>query len=326
MADTVKWGILSTAKHGQGAMIPAIKESSNGEVTAICSRNIETAQKVADEFGIPKAYGSYEELLADPGIDAVYNPLPTSLHADWAIKCAEAGKACLTEKPMALNAGEVEKMIQAFKDKDLLLSESLMFRYHPLIRKIRDLINEGGIGDVKSVYSQFNVMLSDDPNNIRYRKETGGGSLLDVGCYCVSVLRMMAGEEPSEVKAVADISENGIDTGLTGVMKFPSGAVGHFGSHLTVQFDCWCGASGTKGKVLADWGAMCAWPGEEFILKYWHGDEYEEISTPAGNAYTLIVEDFGKALLEKREMQHVSLEDTQNNMKAIDALLESAGL
>ena len=112
---------------------------------------------------------------------------------------------------------------------------------------------------MKSVYSQFNVVLTDDPDNIRFKKETGGGSLLDVGCYCVSVMRMMAGEEPSECKAVAEISESGVDTGLTGVIKFPSGAVGHFGSGLNMQFDCWCGASGTEGKVLADWGERGRW-------------------------------------------------------------------
>ncbi len=323
MADKIRWGILSTAQIAKNSYVPAINESDNGEIVAVASRSLEKAQAFADECGIPKAYGSYEELLADPDVDAVYNPLPVSMHCEWSIKCAQAGKPCLCEKPMARNAAEVEQMVTAFKEKDLLLAEALMYRFHSLTRKALDIIHSGGIGDVKIARSSFNVDIC-DPNDIRLRKDMGGGALLDLGVYCVSILRQIMQAEPETIKSVARWGkESGVDETMAGVMQFPSGAIGYFGCGLKAQFDCSYEVCGTTGRLLVDFGAMCAWPGTEFTIKYSHDGEDEEIVTPACNHYTAMVNDFNEALLTGRPMTY-GMEDTLNNMRSIDRIFADA--
>ncbi|MFP4381042.1 MAG: Gfo/Idh/MocA family protein [Candidatus Sumerlaeia bacterium] len=321
MTDKIRWGVLSTASHGKKALIPAIKESKNGEVVAISSRGLDKAEAAAKELDIPKAYGSYEELIADPDIDAIYNPLPVSFHAEWSIKCAEAGKPTLCEKPLALNADEVRQMIAAFEKHNVTLGESIMYHFHPLTRTVKKMVEDGAVGKIRMVYAQFNAAC-EDPSDIRLRKETGGGALLDVGCYCTSVMRLLAGEEPDSIKANAVFNENDIDLITTASMQFPSGVVGHMGCALDTFFDCSYGISGTEGRILVDRGAMCAWPGEAFKIKYENADGMQEIETPEANHYKLIAEDFADAVLQKRKPT-VSLEETLNNMITLDRIMES---
>jgi D-xylose 1-dehydrogenase (NADP+, D-xylono-1,5-lactone-forming) len=319
MKQNIRWGILSTAQIAKNAMIPAIRAAS-GDVTAVASRQLQKAQAFAGELNIPKAYGSYEELLADPEIDAIYNPLPISLHAEWSIKAAEAGKPVLCEKPLALNSKEAEQMIQAFAARNLLFSEALMYKYHPMTRKMKALVDGGAIGKLTMLHSQFNVLPPE--GDIRRSPATGGGAMLDVGCYCVSVQRYLAGEEPTAISA-AGCFDQGVDVNISGAMKFPSGVTGHFGCSINAAFDCSYGACGTEGRLLVDRGAMCAWPGEAFKIKYWHGSEFEEIVLPAANPYQLLIEDFQAALRTGKKMD-ISLNDTLANMKTIEAVLQSA--
>ena len=321
MKRIIKWGILSTAQIAKTAIIPAIRSLDNCEVTAVASRSLEKAKSFASELDIPKAYGSYEELLADPDIDAIYNPLPISMHNEWTIKCAQANKPVLCEKPFALNTKEAKEMISIFSDKKLLLAEALMYRYHPLTQKFISMVKEGAIGEIQNIQSNFHVQIT-DPDDIRFKKDTGGGALLDLGCYCVSIIRQITAEEPIDASSFAKLNDEGVDVSFSGIMKFPSGILGQFDCSLTSQFSCGYAVIGSKGKLLVDWGGMVPWPGEEFIIKYWKGDDYKEIKIPEANHYALMAEDFSNALLHGTSLQF-DLQDTINNMQALDLLKQA---
>jgi predicted dehydrogenase len=323
-SGTVRWGILGTAKIAAGALIPAIKASRNGVVAAVASRDAAKAQEFADKHGIARVHGSYEALLADPGIDAIYNPLPGHLHAPWCLKAAAAGKPTLCEKPLTCDAAEADKLVNMFQEKGVLLAEALMYRYHPMTRRVHEIVRSGQLGELRMVHAQFNCTIA-DPADFRFHRDTGGGALLDVGSYCVSVMRLLAGTEPDAVTAAAVVNEFGADLQMTGTLSFPGGVLGHFGCGMQSQFDCSYGASGSLGRVLVDSGAMCAWPGTDFTIKLWRGEAYEEIVVPAANHYQLLVEDFGDALLTGKPMDH-TLEDTVSNLRVIDRLFAAAGM
>jgi predicted dehydrogenase len=322
MADTIRWGILGTADIAAGATIPGMQEAENAEPLAVASRSRERAEAYAEENGLPRVYGSYEDLLADPDIDAVYIPLPVAMHAEWSLKAADAGKPVLVEKPFTRTAEEARQVRDAFAERDLQLMEGIMYRYHPLTRNVKQMVDDGLIGQIRMVHAQFNADPG-DPEDIRLRKETGGGALLDVGCYCVSVMRLLAGQEPESVKAQATFNENDVDVGFVGTMQFPDGVVGHLGAGLRTQFDCSYGVCGSKGRLLVDWGALCAWPGEEFPIKHWEGEEFEEISVPAANHYTLMIEDYSAALLGGTAPE-IPVSESVRNMEVLDLLMQDA--
>src|SRR5690242_4387989 len=195
----VRWGILSTANIGTGKVIPAMQQGTYCEVAAIASRNQTHAQATAARLGIPKAYGSYEDLLADPEIDAIYNPLPNHLHVPWSIKVLQAGKHVLCEKPIALTAAEAETLADVARQyPHLKVMEAFMYRFHPQWQRARQLVLEGGIGELRTIQSFFSYYQT-DPNNIRNRDDVGGGGMLDIGCYTVSLARFIFGAEPNRV-------------------------------------------------------------------------------------------------------------------------------
>ena len=222
--DKLKWGVLSTANIGRVAVNPAIQASSNGELVAVASRDLETARLFAEKAEIPKSYGSYEELLADPGIDAIYNPLPNSLHSDWTIRAAEAGKHILCEKPLALNALECQEMADAAERCGVRMMEAFMYRFHPQTEKVLQLVRGGTIGEVSVIRSCFTFRLT-DPTNIRLDPILGGGSLMDVGCYCVNVSRTVAAGEPVEVQAFAQWASSGVDEQMSGTLRFQTASL-----------------------------------------------------------------------------------------------------
>ena len=219
----VKWGVLSTANIGIEKVVPAMQGSKLSPVDAIASRSADRAAQVARDLNIPKAYGSYEELLADEDIEAVYIPLPNHLHPEWTIAAATAGKHVLCEKPLAMSSAKATEMIEACDAAGVRLMEAFMYRHHPLWVETRRLIDEGAIGDltvIDIVFSYFN----DDPTNIRNIPEVGGGALYDIGCYAINVSRMLFAGEPTEVKSSIRFDETmGVDIVTSAIMRFEEG-------------------------------------------------------------------------------------------------------
>ena len=246
--QTIRWGVLSTANIGRAAVIPAIKASSNGKLIAVASRDLEKASKFAVDNQIPQSYGSYEALLADDQIDAVYIPLPNSLHRQWVIAAANAGKHVLCEKPLALNEKECFEMDKAAQINHVKLMEAFMYRFHPQTVKVIQLIKDKAIGDLKSIHSVFTFYVK-NKNNIRLSAELGGGSLMDVGCYCVNIIRTLAGEEPVTVQAAADWADSGVDELITGILKFESGLTASFSSSLAIERNEFYYAAGSEGVI-----------------------------------------------------------------------------
>ncbi|MGB8818460.1 MAG: Gfo/Idh/MocA family oxidoreductase [Rhizobiaceae bacterium] len=195
-----RWGILSTAKIGREHVIPGIVQSSNGVLAGIASREIAKAEALAKQFGALKAYGSYESMLADPEIDGIYIPLPTSQHVEWTIKCADAGKHVLCEKPISLNASEIDQLVAARERNKVIISEAFMVTYHPQWAKVRDLIANGAIGTLRHVQGAF-TYFNTDPTNMRNIVELGGGALPDIGVYPTVTTRFATGKEPQKVSA-----------------------------------------------------------------------------------------------------------------------------
>ena len=318
MADMIRWGILSTANIGRNRVIPAIQQSKNGRVTAVASRTMEKARAFADEVVIPTAYGSYEELIASPDIDAIYIPVPNSEHAQWSIRCAEAGKPTLCEKPLAGNSVEAQSMVDAFKSRGVLFAEAFMYRFHPQTVRVKQMITDGTIGEVRAMQATFNFVARHE-DDIRLNKALVGGSLMDVGCYCINVMRLMADGEPSEVHALARIGATSqVDESLSAVMKFPNEVLGHFDSSLRTYFTHNYEIRGTRGRISVEQGFVMP-KDSETLIRYWHDDSYEEIYIPPANSYTLMAEDFAAALIDGRPPRYMP-EDGVANMRAIDLL------
>lgn len=326
MTEPIRWGILSTANIGRGRVIPAIQQSSNGVVAAVASRDIDRAQRFADSLNIPIAYGSYEELIEAPEIDAIYNPLPNSLHAEWSIRCAEAGKPTLCEKPLASDAAEAQIMVDAFADRGVLFAEAFMYRFHPQTVRVKQLVDSGVIGNLQGVMAAFTFPISNEAN-IRLQKDLAGGSLMDVGCYCVNVIRLMTGEEPSDVQALANMgAASGVDESLTGILKFESGVLAHFDCSLRAGYNHSYQIRGTQGRILVEEGFVMD-ATRSTTIRVWENagprqDIYSEITIPATNHYQLMVEDFADALLNDRAPRYAP-QDAVSNMQVIDALLAS---
>ena len=321
MSDKVRWGILSTANIGR-RVIPAIHASRNGAVAAVGSRTLASAQAFAVEQNIPRAHGSYEALLEDAEIDAIYIPLPNSMHAEWSIKCAVAGIPTLCEKPFASDAQEAQSIVDAFAERGVLLAEAFMYRFHPQHAKVKEILAAGGIGDLQTISAAFTFPIS-DAGNIRLSKPLAGGALMDVGCYCVNLMRFMSGEEPSQVKAVARFGdETGVDEALAGALIFPSGVVGHLECGLRAQRQHSYTLKGTRGMISVPTSFV---PDKraETVVQHWHGDDYSEHRIAAADHYQLMVEDFADALLLGRAPRFPA-SDAVANMRVVDALLDSA--
>ena len=220
MPDKVRWGIVSTANIGVAKVIPGIQKSPHSEVVAIASRELSKAKAVADRLGIRKAYGSYEDLLADPGIDAIYNPLPNHLHVPVTIAATKAGKHVLCEKPIAMNAAEAERLRECPRDK--LVLEAFMVRFHPQWHRVREIVRSGELGEVRAIRAVFSYYLT-DPANVRNIAEIGGGGLMDIGCYPITGSRFVFESEPRRVVSLVERDPDfGTDRLSTGILDFGS--------------------------------------------------------------------------------------------------------
>jgi predicted dehydrogenase len=317
MVDRVRWGILSTADIALKKVIPAMQLSPWCEITAIASRDLAKAREAADELGIRIAYGSYEELLADDSIEVIYNPLPNHLHVPWTLKAAEAGKHVLCEKPIALNAEEATKLIDARDRYGVRIQEAFMVRTHPQWLETQRLIREGRIGTLRSITCFFSYN-NPDPANIRNQLELGGGALMDIGCYPITISRWIFNAEPRRVLGLIERDpEFRTDVLTTAVLDFPNG-------HST--FTCSTRLApyqrmifhGTEGRieVLIPFNAPNDRPTQILL-------DDETIEIPVCDQYEIQGTLFSQALRENKE-QPIPLEDAINNMTVIDAVFRSA--
>jgi predicted dehydrogenase len=318
----IRWGVLSTAKIGTEKVIPAMQLGEYCKFTAIASRQLEKAQAAARRLGIEKAYGSYEELLADPDVDAVYLPLPNHLHVLWAIKALKAGKHVLCEKPIGLNAAEAQKLLEASrKFPRLKVMEAFMYRHHPQWQWAKKRVSEGKIGELRTIQSFFSYH-NIDPNNIRNKADIGGGGLMDIGCYCISLSRFIFGAEPRRVCGIREEDpEVKIDRLTSGILEFASGTSNFTCATQLVPYQR-VNIFGTKGRIEIEipFNAPSDRP-----CKIWHGDDtrIEEVILEICNQYTIQGDLFSRAVLEDREVP-TPLEDAVANMQVIDALVRSA--
>jgi len=319
----VRWGVLSTAQIGTETVIPAMQAGQYCEVTAIASRKQEKALAAAQRLGIPKAYGSYEELLSDPDIEAVYIPLPNHLHVPWSIKALEAGKHVLCEKPIGLSAAEAERLLEVSKQHpELKVMEAFMYRHHPQWQRARQLVGTGGIGELKTIQSFFSYH-NVDPGNIRNMADIGGGGLMDIGCYCISLSRFIFDGEPERVCGIIENDPQfKVDRLASGILDF---------GHGTSVFTCGTQLApyqrvnivGTEGQIEIEIPFNA--PSDE-PCRMWHqrGSKIEEIVLDVCNQYTIQGDLFSQAILNDTDVP-TPLEDAVANMRVIDALRSARG-
>jgi predicted dehydrogenase len=253
MGQKIKWGILGAAAIAETTFIPAINKSSEAELLGIASRDRAKAKAWAEKFGILKAYGSYEELLTDQEVEAIYIPLPNHLHHPWTIKALRAGKHVLCEKPLALSAVEVKEMFAEAEKNRRLLMEGFMYRFHPRMARTLNLIKSGAIGEPRLVGSAFTFSFDRDRNNYRWLPEMGGGALYDVGCYTINAARAVFEAEPEEALAVAHFDEQtGIDLTTSLLCSFPGNRQALLAASFELEFQSSLEISGSQGRILLD--------------------------------------------------------------------------
>ena len=323
MAERIRWGILSTANIGLKRFIPGAAASRNGTVTAIASRDGARANAAAQRLGIATAYDSYEALLADPDVDAIYNPLPNSLHAEWTLKAAAAGKPVLCEKPLAVSSAQAREMIAGCRRHGVLLMEAFMYRFHPQHARVRELLEGGAIGELRAVRTAFTFMLEPfDPKNVRLQGELAGGALMDVGCYTVNAARMLFGEEPLWASAQWDFRDAfGVEVMLAGVLGFSDGRMATFDCGFRAAGQGSYVAAGTKGQIEILNAFVPGTAPTPLLLTDGEGRHQEQIA--GTDQYRLEAEEFADALLTGRPLR-IPPEDAVATLRAIEALHGSA--
>jgi len=314
----LNWGFLSTARINR-ALIPPLRASKRNRLVAVASRAKDSADNYAGEWEIPQAYGSYEELLADPEIDVIYNSLPNHLHAPWTIKAVEAGKHVLCEKPLALSVEEVDAIRTAVQKQGCVVAEAFMYRHHPQTLHVQEIIKSGSLGTVKFLRGSFSFFLSRD-GDVRLKPEWGGGSIWDVGCYPISYARGVLGENPLEVFGWQVTGPTGIDETFAGQMKFPNHILMQFDSSFAVSFRSFMEIVGSEATLSIPNPFK---PETDEKISLTHDDKNETINVKGQELYIGEVEDMADAILLGKAPR-VSLEDSRGNVMTIAALLESA--
>ena len=321
--EKIRWGIIGSANIAKGSVIPGIQQSETGEVVAIASRGLEKAKETAEQLNISKAYGSYEELLQDPEIEAVYIPLPNHLHKEWTIRAAEAGKHVLCEKPLAINADEAEEMVAACEKAGVVFAEAFMYRYHPRYKLINELIDSGEIGDIRGIHGTFTFNNANDSGNVRYKKEWGGGSLYDVGVYPISAARMILNEEPKAATVHAFFSEkhDDVDMMASGILEFDKGVALTFDCGMWAAFRNELEILGTNGRIEVP-SAFITHQNEQDHIIVHTNDGKRELEVPYLNQYALQADAMGRSIRNGEALPFPS-QDAVLNMKVIDACLTS---
>ncbi|GAK56728.1 NAD binding oxidoreductase [Candidatus Vecturithrix granuli] len=317
----VKWGILSTAKIAREHVMPGMQAGKYCDIYAIASRDLAKAQEIAKAFSIPKAYGSYEELLADPEVQAIYNPLPNHLHVAWSSKAAEAGKHVLCEKPLGLDAADAEKLVKVCREKSVLLMEAFMYRTHPQWVQAKKYVEEGKIGELKAIQVFFSY-TNLDPQNIRNRSDiAGGGGLMDIGCYPISQSRFIFGKEPKRGLALINRDPAWkIDTLSSAILDFGTGHVTFTCSTQLFPYQR-VNMLGTKGRLEIEIPNNAP-ENKPTRMFYETADGIETITIDTCHQYQIECDLFSKAILEGSPLP-TPPEDAIANMKVIDALFRS---
>jgi xylose dehydrogenase (NAD/NADP) len=317
--NKLRWGLLSTARINR-VLLPPLRASTRNELTAVASRDLNRAKAYADERKIPRVFASYEALLADPDVDVIYNPLPNSLHAQWTIKAAEAGKHVLCEKPLANTVEEVDAMTEAAEKAGIVLMEAFMYRHHPQTIRVKELVESGAIGKLQLIRGSFTFTISDE-GDVRLNASLGGGSIWDVGCYPISYARLIAGVERIEVFGWQTKGQgSGVDETFIGEMRFPNNVYAQFDSGFRTPQRTHIELVGDKGSITLK-KPFTPWLNEEIILI--NDNEKKIMTVPGQDLYLGEVENMADAILDGVPPR-MSLADSRNNVATIWALLQSA--
>ena len=322
--NVVRYGLLSTAQIGINAHLPASYESNNSEIVSISSRSSLRAESAAKEHGIPRWYGSYQEQLDDPHVDAIVNCLPNGMHAEWTIKAAESGKHILCEKPLAVSAEECRKMIDAANANSVVLVEAFTHRWNPHLRLARKLIADGEIGEVRTLDAALCFNITEPEGNVRFSKELIGGALWDAGCYAVYAIRFVMSDEPVEVLGMSNDSGNwGVDTTFSGILRFTNGAIGNITTNMEQPFRCFITIDGSNGRIeipsmFDDSGPILIKRGDGR-----NGERTETIATPAPYRFVVQFDEFSECVLSGKKPEFPP-EDGLRNTAVIEALYKSA--
>lgn len=316
----LKWGLISTARINR-AVIKPLNSSKRNELVAISSRSLEKAREYADEWGISRAFGSYQAMLDDPGIDVVYNSLPNTLHSEWTVKALKAGKHVLCEKPLATSLEEVDLMRAAVQQTGLHLAEAFMYRHHPQTIKVKELVDSGILGDVRLIKGDFtfNIKSEDD---VRLNPDLGGGSIWDIGSYPISYTRYILGKEPEEVFGWKLTGNSGVDEVFNGQMRFAGDVFAQFDSGFRSPYRSRIEIVGSEAAMVIPHPFN---PGLDIEVLIDRGEGHEAIQMPSKELYIGEVEDMADVILNGISPL-VSLEDSRNNVAVILALLKSAEL
>jgi predicted dehydrogenase len=318
----IRWGVLGYARIARESVIPAIRASSNSFFHAIASRDDAKLAACRAQFSPPKAYRSYDELVRDPEIDAVYIPLPNSLHQEWTIRAADRGKHILCEKPLALNPAQCRDMFEACAANRVLLMEAFMYRYTDRVAKTIEVLRGGALGEIKFISSTFRFLLS-NPESIKFKPELGGGALYDVGCYPINFAGLVLDEitgSPSaalpESISVQSVSQHGVDTIFSALLKYPSGIVASLHCGFNAQKRVYSEIVGSAGALqIPD-----TFFGNSGTLTLIQGEERHEIPVAESDRYKLEVEDFAGAILDRR-FPRLALAETARNIEVLERLL-----
>jgi D-xylose 1-dehydrogenase (NADP+, D-xylono-1,5-lactone-forming) len=315
---TVKWGIMSTARINR-LFLAGAREAAGTEILAVASRDAGNAERYARDNAIERAYGSYDDLLADPDVEAVYVSLPNSYHVDWSVRALEAGKHVLCEKPLSRRPAEVDRLFGVAERHDRLLMEAFMYRHHPQTRRLTELLAEGAVGRVRIIRAAFGF-VADDPANVRLSAALDGGALMDVGCYCVSGARLIAGQEPERVTAEQALGgDGGVDVAFAATMRFPGDVLAHFDAGLAVVSRDLLEVVGDQGTLRLEDPWHCRRPGIDLLRE----DASERIEIEPADAYRLETENMSAAIRGEGPLL-LDRADALGQARAIEALYRAA--
>lgn len=320
-SEKINWGILGCAAIAEKSLIPALKKAQGTELVAIASRSAAKARDWAEKFNLPRSYGSYEDLLADKEIEAVYIPLPNHLHFEWTVKALRAGKHVLCEKPLALTASQVMEMFDEARANKRQLMEAFMYRFHPRLAKATELLESGAIGELRLVQSAFTFVFKREEDNYRWAPQMGGGALYDVGCYTINAARLAFKAEPLEIRTASHLDEKtGIDLTTSLLCQFSDGRQSLLASSFELEFQSNLEISGREGSLFLSRVFSAKDFPTEIILR--QGEKLTSFNFPPVDQYQLMVEHFGQTIAG-RVSPLIDFHDSFGNALALEKALKS---